>query len=162
MPDHRGFVSSYPNVAPEPAMYCPSVRIMPCEPAPYRKMLTVPVCWLACHVAAQNWGPRTKNKTDNYTNSCSVGSVYMHPRGIVCRLLLPPIIAPILTTIFELAGQQMPGCFERGRTLVEIRRAMLATTRDCSNRRHFFEVLKWSRNSCRARVVATGLSNFWR
>lgn len=33
---------THPNVAPEPAMYCPSVRIMPFVPAPYRKMLTVP------------------------------------------------------------------------------------------------------------------------
>jgi hypothetical protein len=32
-----------PNVAPEPAMYCPSVRMIPFGPAPYLKMLTVPV-----------------------------------------------------------------------------------------------------------------------
>lgn len=31
-----------PNVAPDAAMYWPSVRIMPVVPAPYRKMLTVP------------------------------------------------------------------------------------------------------------------------
>ena len=34
---------SHPNVAPEPSMYCPRVRMMPFWPAPYRKMLTVPV-----------------------------------------------------------------------------------------------------------------------
>lgn len=33
---------AYPNVAPEPSMYCPSVRMMPFGPAPYLKMLTVP------------------------------------------------------------------------------------------------------------------------
>jgi hypothetical protein len=32
-----------PNVAPDPAMYWPSVLMIPFGPAPYRKMLTVPV-----------------------------------------------------------------------------------------------------------------------
>lgn len=34
--------AAYPNVAPEPSMYWPSVRMMPFGPAPYLKMLTVP------------------------------------------------------------------------------------------------------------------------
>ena len=34
---------SYPNVAPEPSIYCPSVLMIPLGPAPYLKMLTVPV-----------------------------------------------------------------------------------------------------------------------
>jgi hypothetical protein len=33
---------TYPKVAPEPSMYCPSVLMMPFGPAPYLKMLTVP------------------------------------------------------------------------------------------------------------------------
>ena len=37
-----GAVWAYPNVAPEPSMYWPSVRMMPLGPAPYLKMLTVP------------------------------------------------------------------------------------------------------------------------
>lgn len=36
---------AYPNVAPDPSMYCPSVRITPLGPAPYRMMLTEPV-WM--------------------------------------------------------------------------------------------------------------------
>ena len=32
----------YPNVAPEPAMYCPNVLMTPFDPAPYLKMFTVP------------------------------------------------------------------------------------------------------------------------
>ena len=34
--------AAYPNVAPDPSMYCPSVLMMPFGPAPYLKMLTVP------------------------------------------------------------------------------------------------------------------------
>lgn len=37
-----GGIDTDPKVAPEPAMYCPSVLMMPLGPAPYRKMLTVP------------------------------------------------------------------------------------------------------------------------
>jgi hypothetical protein len=33
---------SYPNVAPEPSIYFPRVRITPLGPAPYWKMVTVP------------------------------------------------------------------------------------------------------------------------
>lgn len=41
-PSQRGKDQPYPNVAPEPSMYCPSVLMMPFGPAPYLKMLTVP------------------------------------------------------------------------------------------------------------------------
>lgn len=34
--------AAYPNVAPEPSIYCPSVLMIPLGPAPYLKMLTVP------------------------------------------------------------------------------------------------------------------------
>jgi hypothetical protein len=34
--------ATYPNVAPDPSMYWPSVLIIPFGPAPYLKMLTVP------------------------------------------------------------------------------------------------------------------------
>lgn len=33
---------TYPNVAPEPSMYLPKVRMTPFGPAPYWKMETVP------------------------------------------------------------------------------------------------------------------------
>jgi len=33
---------AYPNVAPDPTMYCPNVRITPFGPAPYLMMLTEP------------------------------------------------------------------------------------------------------------------------
>lgn len=38
---HR--VQTNPNVAPDPAMYCPRDLITPFGPAPYRIMLTLPV-----------------------------------------------------------------------------------------------------------------------
>ena len=34
---------AYPKVAPEPSMYLPSVRMTPLGPAPYWKMVTVPM-----------------------------------------------------------------------------------------------------------------------
>jgi hypothetical protein len=34
--------SSYPNVAADPSIYCPNVRIMPLAPGPYRMMLVAP------------------------------------------------------------------------------------------------------------------------
>lgn len=34
---------TYPNVAPEPSMYLPRVRITPLGPAPYWKIVTVPI-----------------------------------------------------------------------------------------------------------------------
>lgn len=37
---------TYPNVAPDPSMYCPSVLMTPFGPAPYLMMLTEPVAWL--------------------------------------------------------------------------------------------------------------------
>ena len=33
---------TYPNVAPDPTMYLPRVRITPLGPAPYWKIVTVP------------------------------------------------------------------------------------------------------------------------
>lgn len=39
----RQSTQTYPNVAPDAPMYWPRVRMMPWDPAPYRKMLTVPI-----------------------------------------------------------------------------------------------------------------------
>ena len=36
-------IQTNPNVAPDPAMYCPRDLITPFGPAPYRIMLTLPV-----------------------------------------------------------------------------------------------------------------------
>ena len=36
-------LASYPNVAPEPSMYCPSVLMGPLGPAPYLMMLKPPI-----------------------------------------------------------------------------------------------------------------------
>jgi len=35
--------NTYPKVAPDPSMYLPRVRMTPLGPAPYWKMVTVPV-----------------------------------------------------------------------------------------------------------------------
>lgn len=39
--------SNHPNVAPDPSMYCPRVRITPLGPAPYLMMFTLPGAVLA-------------------------------------------------------------------------------------------------------------------
>ena len=78
---HRVFrrrVASYPNVAPDPSMYWPSVRIIPLGPAPYLKMLTVPAIDVrAVHLLTLNprivvlleSARRTKDEADDATNS---------------------------------------------------------------------------------------------
>ena len=38
----QGLLPTYPNVTPEPAMYCPKVLIGPLGPAPYLMMLKLP------------------------------------------------------------------------------------------------------------------------
>ncbi len=90
---------THPNVAPEPAIYCPSVRMMPLVPAPYRKMLTVPGKML-CQTRRETGqgGDRTENEADDYADG------YRSVSGIRCGLrlgsflnLLPPIRAPIFT-----------------------------------------------------------------
>ena len=61
-----------PNVAPEPSMYCPNVRMMPFWPAPYRKMFTVPVPSLVKNQSSC-WPDvlRTEYEADNDTDSWS-------------------------------------------------------------------------------------------
>lgn len=55
-----GMRGTNPKVAPDMAMYCPRVLMMPLGPAPYLKMVVVPGCALVRRLAGQGrgWGPR--------------------------------------------------------------------------------------------------------
>lgn len=67
---------AHPNVAAEPAMYCPRVRSMPFGPGPKRTMFVKPgVVSLALHTVAvptlehAHVEMRTKDEANDQTNS---------------------------------------------------------------------------------------------
>ena len=67
--------AAYPNVAPEPAIYCPSVLITPLGPAPYRKMVTVPATVRNCSqyglsVALPKMNPMIRPTATGRQSSC--------------------------------------------------------------------------------------------
>lgn len=59
-----------PKVAPDMAMYCPSVLMIPLGPGPYLKMVVVPACALIRRLAGQESGGRyTEDEADDHTDS---------------------------------------------------------------------------------------------
>ncbi len=54
--EREGGGGAYPNVAAEPAMYCPRVRSMPFGPGPKRTMLVKPGSVSSCLYEAGVWG----------------------------------------------------------------------------------------------------------
>lgn len=95
----------YPNVAPDPSMYWPNVRMMPFGPAPYLKMLTVPKIGVRFATAPPQLGSsggRTKDEADNHANRCvesqsQLSATLAWERIAQGKYVLPPIMAPILT-----------------------------------------------------------------
>jgi hypothetical protein len=88
----------YPNVAAEPAMYCPSVRIIPLGPGPNRMMLVAPVFHqLRLIVAFDPEGAHTEDEANDQTDSCCSTYEYESLASSREEALHPPIIAPIWT-----------------------------------------------------------------
>lgn len=63
-------VQTNPNVAPDPAMYCPRDLITPFGPAPYRIMLTLPVSLVRfCTCIPAGGRSLTKDEADDDAHS---------------------------------------------------------------------------------------------
>jgi len=135
-------------------MYCPSVLIMPCVPAPYRKMLTVPTkkkVSSSCQryvMAKQGRQAHTKDKSHYNSNSCrmSVEKMGIFDEFLARLSILPPIMAPILTvkglvslSIINIIEQQYTMIRH---TFVQVGRPMLTTSGDCCNRRHSSPIIQ--------------------
>lgn len=94
----------HPNVAPDPSMYWPSVRMMPFGPAPYLKIFTVPnigsVLGLSLFFQASvRRVHRTEDEADDHADRYAKPVSFFlflrtHTRK---KNILPPIMAPILT-----------------------------------------------------------------
>lgn len=100
----RRLLYAYPNVAAEPAIYCPSVRIIPLGPGPYRTMFVNPCKDINRRAHARMQCLRlTEDETNDYSDGYNGQVSLIHscpPRYNVH----PPIMAPILTIVHELAS----------------------------------------------------------
>lgn len=101
--------ASYPNVAPEPSMYCPNVLMGPLGPAPYRMMLKPPMERLSNATSFQvvtqvqivpKINPMISPTAGvHYEASVTDSSMQQHQMAII----QPPSIAPI----FPLLNRQL-------------------------------------------------------